>query len=113
MVRLPSILCDEAELAVEAAQLADELRLGVAPRVSARPIEEALEAVACGERVALALVSTPTADELVTLADAARIREKPLPIALLGRTREAALHRHLGSDLGLITVRDVRPLLAA
>lgn len=112
MARLPSILCDEAELAVDAAAVAEALHLRVAPRAGPQVIEEALEAVARGERVALALCAPPSPEDLVRLADAARVRNRPLAVALLGHGEEAALMRALGSDVGLVMVDDVRPLLA-
>ncbi len=112
MSREISILCDEAELAVDAAHLAETIGVATAPRVSERAVDEAMEHIARGERVALALSAPPRPSALVALSDAAKLRSEALAIAIVGDSPTARDARDLAGDVGLITVDELRPLFA-
>lgn len=96
------IPCDEAELAVELAARAEALGLGVAPHVATDPAAEALDLLDKGAQVALALLTGPAPEALVSLA-----REAPgLPMALLGGPRT------LARELGLAATAELGPLIS-
>ncbi len=106
------IFCDDAQLAVECARVAGPLGVPVEPVIGEDPIAEAI-GHGSWERTAIALGVAPTAARLVTLATASIEAGQPVPIAIVGGLPVGRTARVLGSDLGLVVVDEVGPLLAA
>ena len=105
------IFCDDAQLAVESARVAEPLGIRVEPVIEIDPIGAAVAAAPSGP-TAVALGATPEAAQLVPLAAVAIRAGYPLPVAIVGN--QAADHRArvLGGDLGLVVVDEVAPLLS-
>ncbi len=101
MVRSLSIVTDDADLAVELAQVAEQLGLALAPRVSAAPFDEA------GDPDAVLVVEAPTPERIVALAR----RPRPPILGFVGATRDDLVG--LGEDVGLPVFRETRPLVSA
>ncbi|MEM1417366.1 MAG: acetate--CoA ligase family protein, partial [Myxococcota bacterium] len=99
-----TVLCDDAELAVEIARGAAALGLPVDPRPSANLVAELARAEGA---VALAYVLPPGDEELVALAAAARAERPPLAL-LVAEAGTLALAR----ELGFPAVLEVEPFLA-
>ncbi|MBK7777354.1 MAG: acetate--CoA ligase family protein [Sandaracinaceae bacterium] len=109
MVRALRVLCDEAELAVDAAVVAAALGLAIAPEVPPEVMVSAREALARGESCVLTLAHTPSDADVVTLADLARAQGNVVILGLL----EPSSTLQLARDLGAVAVVGVRAALAA
>ncbi len=113
-IRMPArILCASAELAVEALRAAELIGWKVETEIASDPIHAALsvDSSADGSRtLGIALIAAPTLEQLVELGH----RRLPrLALATLERTHPAARLRDVALDLGITTVTDIGPLLAA
>lgn len=105
------ILCDDAQLAVECARVAEPLDLPLQPSIDDRPLVRAAELVTEGS-VAVALATAPSPHALVDLAFAARDAAAPVALAVVGDDEDAQRARVLAGDLGLAAVGEVEPLLS-
>lgn len=107
------ILCASAELAVEALRAAELIGWKVETEIVSDPIRAALSVAPASEgssTLGIALIAAPTLEQLVELGH----RRLPrLALATLERTHPAARLRDVALDLGITTVTDVGPLLAA
>lgn len=97
----PSILTDDADLAVELAQVAERMHVPLAPRVSATPFEET------GDVDALLLLDPPAPLRLLSLVE----RPSPPLLAFIGASSVDLVG--LGHDVGLPVFTETRPLVAA
>ncbi|MCA9577028.1 MAG: acetate--CoA ligase family protein [Polyangiales bacterium] len=102
-------LCDEAELAVDAAVVAQALGLALSPEVPSDPVARARDILARGESCVLLCTRTPSDADTVTLADLARAQGNVVILGLLEPSSTVQLAR----DLGAVAVVGVRPALAA
>lgn len=100
MVPAPSIVTDDADLAVELAQIAEQLGLALAPRVSSTPFAEP-------HADGLLLLEAPPAEALFALVR----RGSPVPLAFIGAPAVDLVG--LGQDLGVPVLRETRALVAA
>lgn len=108
------IFCDEAELAVECARAAERVSIDAEPVIDPDPLARARSAVEDEERVAVALASPPPETALVELADAVRgARVSTVPIAAVASERDARRAAEIAGDLGLASVTEIEPLIAA
>lgn len=105
-----TLFCDAPELALEATLAAEAIESAVQPNVLEDPISASVDALAAGTTPALLLSSTPSPEALVGLAHATRVRGVQVAVCLLGAPPGVV---YLARDLGLVAVREVRPLLAA
>ncbi|MCA9534999.1 MAG: acetate--CoA ligase family protein [Myxococcales bacterium] len=103
------VLCDEAELAVDAAVVSSTLGLGITPDVPSDPVATAREVLARGESCVLICTRTPSDADTVTLADLARAQGNTVVLGLLEPSSTVQVAR----DLGAVAVVGVRPALAA
>jgi hypothetical protein len=110
MTEAVRIACDQAEIVVDCRAAADALGARVAPSLEADPWEAATEWLAQSSVVGIALAGTPAPARLIALASAARAKGARVCVALLGADRALV---ELASDLGLVAVEEVRPLLGA
>lgn len=106
------ILCDDAELAVECARAAAALALRLAPEIAEDAVDQA-RALVAGGRVALALARPPSLAALTQLAARSREAGTPVPVAVLAPPDAQRRTLTVAADLGLVAVREVRPLLSA
>jgi hypothetical protein len=100
MAHAPTIVTDDADLAVELAQIAEQLGLSLAPRVSSTPFDEAAAA-------GLLLLEAPSAEQLVGL-----VRRGEPPVVGYVAASEGDLVG-LGQDLGIAVCRETRAFVAA
>ena len=105
------ILCDCAELAVEALRAAEQLGWKVETEIASDPIRAALRAEpAATATLGIAVVAAPSLEQLVELGH----RRMPrLALAMIEHSHQAARLREVALDLGISTVTDVAPLLTA
>jgi hypothetical protein len=103
------ILCDCAELAVEALRAAELIGWQVETEIAGDPIAAALAADSSNP-LGIAQVAAPTLEQLVALGHR---RLPKLTLAMLERSHTAARLRDVALDLGITAVTDVAPLLAA
>src|SRR5690606_16214009 len=105
------ICCSSAELVVEAAQGASRLGLNIDPSFDPDPLGR-LEALLSSTGPAALVVARPlSAQELVRVA--VGTAAKPVLVAMASADPQVQEALALGSDLGLVGVDDVAPLLAA
>jgi hypothetical protein len=103
------ILCASAELAVEALRAAELIGWKVETEIASDPIGAAVSSDGA-RTLGIALIGAPTLEQLVQLGH----RRLPrLALATLERTHPAARLRDVALDLGITTVTDIGPLLAA
>jgi hypothetical protein len=96
-----SIVTDDADLAVEIAQIAEQLGLSLAPRVVPSPLSEALDAAG------VLLLEAPSPEALVDLVR----RGSTAVLGFIGPSSVDLVG--LGHDLGVPVVRETRALIAA
>ena len=102
-----SIYCDCPELAVDLTRDAARVGLAVAPQVREQPWGPAVEALEGGTTVGLAVAAPLAPDAIVALAEASRVAETKVPVAIVGPQRLGVFH-----DLGLPAVHETGPLVA-
>ncbi len=103
-----NIVCDCPELAVDVARDAARIGLPVEPTVDVQAVERALEAMARGVPVGLALQNAMGPNDGVFVAEAARTHGTQVPAAIIDLQSAGLYH-----DLGLIAVQDTGALVAA
>lgn len=103
------ILCDCAELAVEALRAAELIGWQVEAEIASDPIAAALAADG-SNALGIAQVSAPTLEQLVALGHR---RLPKLALAMLERSHSAARLSAVAGDLGITAVTDIAPLVAA
>lgn len=107
------IFCDEAELAVECARAAEPLSITVEPTIGPDAVAQAVAAAADGERVAVAVATSPPPSALVDLAQASRRAGRPVLLTVVADPAASRSAVGLGGDLGLVAVSEIGPLLSA
>lgn len=103
------ILCDCAELAVEALRCAQQVGWQVETEISSDPIRVVTQAPA-GGMLGIAMTTAPSLEQLVQLG------HHPFPglvMAVIERSHQAARIRDVALDLGVTAVTEVAPLVAA
>ena len=106
------IICQSAELAVECLQAAEAVGLAVAPEVAESWLVPAL-AGPPAQRIAIALSSAPTFDELIELGYASREPGRAALLALIERGAQAERLRQVALDLGITALPEIEPLMSA
>jgi hypothetical protein len=101
------IYCDGPELAVDLAREAARIGLALTPEVVDAPLSAAAAALGDEARVGVAAEGPLSADDVVTLADAARREGRRVPVAIISPQPLGMLH-----DLGLPAVHESGPLVA-
>lgn len=101
------IYCDGPELAVDLAREAARIGLALTPEVVDAPLSAAAAELGDQSRVGVAAEGPLSADDVVTLADAARCEGRRVPVAVISPQPLGMLH-----DLGLPAVHESGPLVA-
>ncbi|MFT3922559.1 MAG: acetate--CoA ligase family protein [Myxococcales bacterium] len=104
------VFCETAELAVEAAAIAQGLALGVQTQLSSNPLDAAARAARPGEPAVALCLSVPEPAALVSALDACSATDLVVLAAIADREAHA---RGLAADLGFACVTEVGPALAA
>lgn len=107
------IVCDSTELAVECLHAADAIALPIDTEASERWLASATAALDRAGSVAVAVAGTPSLEDLVELAHAARYGRRMAVVAVLARQPEVDLLATAAGDLGVAVVSDVGSLVAA
>lgn len=108
-----TIVCDDADLAVECARVAASIELAAAPSVVRAPIAAAVAVIESGLPCGLALSRPPENSELARLARACYARGAVAALVFFGDRTEVEERAALARDLGLVAVSEIRPMLAA
>lgn len=109
-IRSCPVFCESAELAVEAAAVAQGLGISVETQLSAHPLDAAARAVRVGEPAIALCLEVPDPASLVAALDACSAAE----LVILGAIGDRHAHgRGLAADLGFVCVSEVGPALSA
>jgi hypothetical protein len=104
------VFCESAELAVEAAAIAQGLGLAIATELSAHPLDAAARAVQAGEPAVALCAEVPDPNTLVAALDACSAADLVVLAAIGDRHTHG---RGLAADLGFVCVSEVGPALSA
>ncbi len=105
--------CDDADLAVECARLGHLLGRPVAPSASPSALDDALRSLGARRCCGLALSRGPTVPEVTSLARASFATRTICVLACLVDPEEFGDVLDLATELGIVVVHELRPLLAA
>ena len=109
-IRSCPVFCESAELAVEAAAVAQGLGLAIETELSAHPLDAAARAARADEPAVALCAEVPDPATLVAALDACSAAE----LVILGALGDRHAHgRGLAADLGFVCVSDVGPALTA
>jgi hypothetical protein len=109
-IRSCPVFCESAELAVEAAAVAQGLGLAIETHLSAHPLDAAARAASSNEPAVALCAEVPDPTALVAALDACSAAE----LVILGALGDRQGHgRGLAADLGFVCVPDVGPALTA
>lgn len=106
------IFCDAPELAVECSFLAQELGLEVDPEVVTSPLSAAVQAATRAPWVGIAVASAPSIEQVIGLRSALQAPTTLIALAVLGSEPGATAARSVASDIGVVTTREIAPLLS-
>jgi hypothetical protein len=107
------ILCETSELAVESARAAQTIGLSVEPQITNRWFQDARQELSRNNPIAIALIQPPSVELSVELSHIARSNKVDIAIAILERSVPNDSFLDVCSDLGIIGVTEIPPLIAA
>jgi hypothetical protein len=107
------IICEGSELAVECAHLAQEFGVSVDPQIAEDWFREAVDRLSAKESVALALLKSPSLDQIVEISHLARSKRSQVVLATVeGGDHTTRVNRAAG-DMGVTAMSEMRALIAA
>ncbi|MBN1655533.1 MAG: acetate--CoA ligase family protein [Deltaproteobacteria bacterium] len=107
------ILSENSELVIECAHAAQAIGLSVEPKITDRWFNDTLHQLTLNNPIAIALVQPPSLEQIVEISYLARSNRLDIVIAVLEGAPNARKTLDVASDLGIIGVSEIPPLVAA